>query len=393
MNIVFFAHPSFTAHQSMPRFASMLAEGMRKRGHQVEVRAPQALFVRLPLLQRLRKWLGYLDQYVVFPGEIRHALKHHSRNTLFVFTDQALGPWVPLVADRPHVIHCHDFLAQRSAVGEIPENPTGWAGRQYQAYIRRGYSKGRHFLSVSQTTRHDLHRFLPASPAYSEVLYNGLNQNFTPFPPAETRAQLAQELSFDPSQLQAGYLLHVGGNQWYKNRVGVIELYTAWRSLSSASLPLLLIGEVPSDAVRQAWEASPVRQDIHLLSSVSDALVQLAYAGATAFLFPSLAEGFGWPIAEAMAAGCPVITTGDAPMTEVGGTAAYYIPRRPSPALALAWAAAGAEVLEQVVTLSPAQRTAAVAAGLVNASRFEASATLDQVEAIYQHILNSYPTA
>jgi glycosyltransferase involved in cell wall biosynthesis len=393
VNIVFFAHPAFTAHQSMPRFASMLAEGMRNRGHTVELRVPQARFVRLPLLRALRKWLGYVDQYVVFPGEMRRALKHYSRKTLFVFTDQALGPWVPLVADRPHVIHCHDFLAQRSAVGEISENPTGWTGRQYQAYIRRGYRQGRHFLSVSQTTRRDLHRFLPTSPAYSEVVYNGLNRDFSPHQPAEARAHLAQELELDPSRLQAGYLLHVGGNQWYKNRVGVIELYTAWRARYPLPLPLLLIGEAPGDAVRLAWEASAVREDIHLLSGVGDAVVRLAYAGATVFLFPSLAEGFGWPIAEAMAAGCPVITTAEAPMTEVGGTAAFYIPRRPSTEQALAWAAAGAEVIEQVVALGPSQRAAAAAAGLVNAGRFEAAATLDQLEAIYQHILHTYENA
>ena len=48
-----------------------------------------------------------------------------------------------------------------------------------------------------------------------------------------------------------------------------------------------------------------------------DDLVKMAYVGASLFLFPSLAEGFGWPIAEAMASGCPVITTNKRPMTEV----------------------------------------------------------------------------
>jgi glycosyltransferase involved in cell wall biosynthesis len=117
--------------------------------------------------------------------------------------------------------------------------------------------------------------------------------------------------------------------------------------------------------------------------------VRLAYAGATVFLFPSLAEGFGWPIAEAMASGCPVITTQEAPMTEVGAAAAFYLPRRPATGTAAAWASAGAHVVQQVVALSTAERQAVVAAGLANARRFEPAVALDQMETIYKAILAS----
>ena len=371
----------------MPRFARMLAEGMSARGHQVEIRTPQARFVLLPLPKSSRKWLGYVDQYLVFPSQIRSKLKQDAADTLFVFTDHALGPWVPLVANRPHVIHCHDFLAQRSALGEFPENATGWSGRQYQAYIRRGYSKGNNFISVSQTTRQDLHRFLPTEPTDSEVVYNGLNQDFAPQIASETRVSLSAKLGI---KLTDGYLLHVGGNQWYKNRKGIIELYNAWRTMSPDKLPLLLIGQSPSAELLALWHSSPFKEDIHLLSGIEDATVRLAYAGATAFLFPSMAEGFGWPIAEAMATGCPVITTAEAPMTEVGGTAAFYIPRRPPSAAADTWATAGAQVIQQVVELGPSQRQMVVEAGLTNASRFEAATALDCIEAIYQRVLATY---
>ena len=387
MNIVLFAHPAFTAHQSMPRFARMLAEGMKARGHQVEVRAPQGRLVRLPLPKLWNKWLGYIDQYLAFPFEMRSKLKEDPADTLFVFTDHALGPWVPLVANRPHVIHCHDFLAQRSALGEIPENPTSWTGRQYQAYIRQGYSQGRNFISVSETTRHDLHRFLPAQPATSDMVYNGLNQTFVPHNIIEARTALGNKLGLDAT---LGYLLHVGGNQWYKHRKGVLELYNAWRDFSMSSLPLLMVGEAPDEELSKSWQYSPYQQDIHWLSGLSDELVRLAYAGASVFLFPSLAEGFGWPIAEAMAAGCPVITTGTAPMTEVGGDSAFYIPRHLANENITGWAREGAQVIEQVVTLDSVQRSKVAEAGLANARRFDADATLNRMEAIYQHILATY---
>jgi glycosyltransferase involved in cell wall biosynthesis len=386
MNIVFFTHPTFLGSQSMPRFANYLCEGMRARGHQVAQWSPTASAYKLSTRAGLKKWLGYVDQYLLFPREVSRRIKACPADTLFVFTDQALGPWVPLVANRPHVIHCHDFLAQHSALGRIAENPTSWTGRTYQALIRRGYTQGANFISVSQTTKKDLHQFLPTAPASSEVVYNGLNQLFTPFDTTQARRTLSQKTGLD---LSAGYLLHVGGNQWYKNRLGCIELYDAWRKLSASNtLPLLLVGEAPSEVVTNLRNASAFKQDIHLLSGFDDEAVRLAYAGATVFLFPSLAEGFGWPIAEAMAAGCPVLTTQEAPMTEVGGTAAYYIPRRPTTA-AEAWATAGAHVIQQVVDLSPAERQAAVAAGQANARRFESEAALDQIEAIYKTIVPS----
>jgi glycosyltransferase involved in cell wall biosynthesis len=79
--------------------------------------------------------------------------------------------------------------------------------------------------------------------------------------------------------------------------------------LNNPSIPLLLIGESPDMKLLEAYSKSPFKSDIHILTGIEDKWVQRAYAGAIVFLFPSYAEGFGWPIAEAMASGCPVITT------------------------------------------------------------------------------------
>lgn len=374
----------------MPRFAQMLVEGMQARGHQVELWSPAAHLVRLPAPAFLKKWFGYIDQYAIFPATIRRRLKAWAPNTLFVFTDHALGPWVPLIGQRPHVIHCHDFLAQFAALNKIPESVTGWTGKQYQAYIRRGYIRGQNFISVSKRTQHDLHQFLSVRPHRSEVVYNGFNQIVEVLDPTQARARLGEHTGLD---LELGYLLHVGGNQWYKNRRGVIELYNAWRSLGQISLPLLLIGTAPDAALQQTHGQSPYASDIHLLTGVEDQLVRWAYSGATVLVFPSLAEGFGWPIAEAMAAGCPVITTQEAPMTEVGATAAFYISRRPATDEAADWATAGAQVIQQVIELASPARQTVVAAGLVNACRFETTKALNRIEEIYQEIIQSFEAA
>ena len=386
MNIVFFTHPSFQSHQSMPRFAKMLGDGMLKRGHLIAFWSPKARFNKLPVPHSLKKWMGYIDQYIVFPLEVRMRIGRCTADTLFVFTDHALGPWIPLAANKPHAIHCHDFLAQRSALGEIEHNKTGWSGKKYQSFIFNGYSKGRYFISVSEKTRGDLAHFLPSKPQRSEMVYNGLNQSFTPIPTDLARRTLSNTTELD---LSSGFILHVGGNQWYKNRKGVIEIYTAWRSSTLlGSLPLLLVGYKPDAALQEVYEASPFKHDIHLLTDLSDELVRMAYAGASVFVFPSLAEGFGWPIAEAMASGCAVITTDAAPMTEVAGEAAVLIPLR-TQENASGWAKEGAAAIDLILQETEEEKNVRIAKGLENANRFDAEAALNRIEEIYRGIVDN----
>lgn len=391
MHIVFFSHPDFFGHQSrsklssMPRFLRMLAEGMKDRGHTVDVWSPKSRFFNLPIQGKTKKWLGYIDQHLIFPTEVRSRLKNQTSDTLFVFTDQAQGLWVPLAAARNHVIHCHDFLAQNSALGKISENPTSRSGRYYQNLIYQGYSQGKNFISVSQATRSELHKLLLTKPLRSEVVYNGLDPSFVPGDIIQARESLGASVNLS---LSAGYLLHVGGNQWYKNRLGVIDIYDAWRALGSSTLPLLLVGESPVPDLLRRISQSTFSADIYYISNITDALVRSAYVGASVFLFPSLAEGFGWPIAEAMGSGCPTITTGEVPMSEVAGNAGFFIARRPSQASKWSsWAAEAAQVVAKVLALTPEERQQVVEVSIANSRRFNVTATLDQIEEIYQSVL------
>ncbi|HYP70379.1 MAG TPA: glycosyltransferase, partial [Variovorax sp.] len=71
--------------------------------------------------------------------------------------------------------------------------------------------------------------------------------------------------------------------------------------------------------------------NVHVLRDVSHDDLRALYCGATALLFPSLQEGFGWPIIEAQACGCPVFTSDLAPMNDIGSDAAVYVdPRNPT---------------------------------------------------------------
>ena len=383
MHIVQFVHPDFLNSQSMPRFAQMIAEGMRARGHLVDIWTARPLAYGVPAPARLKKWLGYIDQFIFFPLLVRWRLRRLEADTLFVFGDQALGPWVPLVACRPHVIHVHDFMALRSALGEFAQNPTGWTGRQYQALIRRGFSQGSYFVSVSDNTRRQLQRFLPHQPDVSEVIYNGLNYPFRRMSAAESLAELLPAGLVPPPE---GFLLHVGGNEWYKNRLGVLEIYDVYAQQAQNPLPLWLVGTKPSIALKERAQRVTPKGKVRFLSGLSNKQVCAAYGAARLMLFPSLAEGFGWPIAEAMACGCLVLTTGEAPMTEVGGHAAFYIPSRPQQDPA-AWAEkAGARVVE-ILQLTPEETSHRRQLGYRQVARFDAEQTLNAYERIYRQAL------
>ena len=80
-------------------------------------------------------------------------------------------------------------------------------------------------------------------------------------------------------------------------------------------------------------------------------------------LFPSLYEGFGFPVIEAQACGCPVVTTQRAPLTEIGGNAAVYIEDPLD-------ASAAAEAVLQILRFGPSERQQMQQRGLLNASRF-----------------------
>ncbi|MEC5166780.1 glycosyltransferase involved in cell wall biosynthesis [Flavobacterium sp. PL11] len=387
MNIIIFTHPKFLAHQSMPRFAQMLKEGMKQKGHQIIEWSPRPFFIKLAFLsKKLSKWLGYLDQYFVFPIEVSLKLIAYKKETLFVFADNALGPWVTLVKNRQHVVHCHDFLAQHSAFDLIPENKISQNGKYYQKFILWGYRKAENFISISYKTQSDLHVLLETVPKVSHVVYNGLNQNFVP---TQNKIALRKILSTEYNiDLSAGFVLHVGGNAFYKNKLGVLEIYDYWSSHYSVTIPLILVGEYPETEIIAFKEKSSVSKSIHFIANTEDLRLQQFYQSASVLLFPSLYEGFGWPIIEAMASGCLVITTEKDPMKEVAGEAGFYIPKKPFDEAGIVnWKKIAAQELQKVIHLSPEDHCKAVEISLSQSKKFLTIDFMNAIEKIYFEIL------
>jgi glycosyltransferase involved in cell wall biosynthesis len=267
----------------------------------------------------LEKWIAYIDKYAVFPRELRRAAKQAD---VIHICDQGNGMYVPHLQDRPHIVTCHDVLAIRSALGEIPYWPTGRSGRAYQRAILSGLKKAQHLCCVSCETQSQAIRLTGLPPSRTSLILNGLFHPRERYG-ADKCAALLSGLDVDQSE---PFLLHVGGNQPYKNRLGLIKIFAELMKIPSCvPRKLILAGKAPSPSIDDAIRELGIDESVcRVVGPSSDAITAL-YSSAWALLFPSLDEGFGMPIIEAQACGCPVFTTDRAPMTEVGGDAAAYL--------------------------------------------------------------------
>ncbi|MDO9238261.1 MAG: glycosyltransferase [Aquabacterium sp.] len=370
--------------QSMPRFAKMIGQAMQDQGHQVDYWAPAGYIHGLFARTRLAKWAGYIDQFLIFPLQVKLRLLTQQADTLYVFCDQALGPWVPLVKHLPHVVHAHDLLALRSALGQIPQNPTSLSGQLYQRYIRHGFRQAKHFICVSRRTQTDLVQHGLVQADSSHVIYNGLN-----YPYKEVGHQVAIS-TLQQAGLPAadrGMVLHVGGGQWYKNTAGVIQLYARYAAQHANPLPLWMISPQPnSPDVLAALDQVPQQGQVRFFQGIDNAAMQAAYSLAKVLLFPSLAEGFGWPIIEAQACGCPVITTDDSPMNEIAGPLVHYLPLLKRGDDLNAWAIHGAKVLQSLLDSGECDQVVHRAQRAAWANQFTTQQAISGYMSVYRKI-------
>ena len=151
------------------------------------------------------------------------------------------------------------FLAFQSAKGQISVNPVSATGRLYQKLIYKGFSTAKNFISVSKNTQAELEALLPKPPQMSTYVYNGLNPLFETGDRSVARKALGDQIG---RSLEQGFMLHVGGNQFYKNRIGILHMYCAWRDRSAEKQPLILIGTAPTKALTDFKDQSKYANDI-----------------------------------------------------------------------------------------------------------------------------------
>jgi len=387
---------------SMARFAALFARELPRYGINVELIAPHSFFGRLkPSATGLGKWLGYLDKFLVFPFILRRKLRQlatagvgqgvrdprqitsQAPPLLVHICDHSSAVYAHCLQDVPHVVTCHDLLAIRSARGEIDAHKTAWTGRRYQSIILGGLNRSRTIACVSNATRDDLLRLSTQKSANVAMIPLGLNDSFSPMPRDIAWQRIASLLGpAADNRFQTGrYILHVGGNQWYKNRLTLLKIYAAlharMKAGNSGPIPrLFLAGKPPSPSMTEFLAIHPdIAPDVISFNRLEDEDLRALYSCADLLLFPSLAEGFGWPILEAQACGCPVAATRIPPMTDVGGSAAAYLDPELDPE----------DTARQVLDLL--RNPPGVQAGLDNARRFSIDSMIRNYIGLYQSLL------
>jgi glycosyltransferase involved in cell wall biosynthesis len=352
--------------ESMLRFATLLERELTARGHEVTLSQPASLVGQIKWINSsVRKWLGYLDKFVFYPSKLSSIKTDFD---VVHICDHSNAMYVKYLVDVPHVVTCHDVLAIRSALGEIPQNPVSATGRKFQALILAGLKIAERIVCVSENTRIELLRVTGRNPSSATVTYLSLN---FPYSPAERDAALVRlhKLGFDA---RTPYLVHVGGTVWYKNKLGVLQIFNQLQKLIAPSpMKLLMIGRALSPPLLEYISENNLENLIEKRANLSNEDLRAAYTLSEGLIFPSLQEGFGWPVLEAQACGCPVFTTARAPMTEVGGDAAVYFD--PSDALG------SAEIVAQALK----DREAIRQRGIANSLRFN-------VEEMIQGYINAY---
>jgi alpha-1,3-rhamnosyl/mannosyltransferase len=231
----------------------------------------------------------------------------------------------------------------------------------------------------SAATRDDVSRLFPAHAAKVEVLPIGWE-----FPAAEGEAdgsRLRRQLGVPDD-----YVLSVGSNKPHKNLRVLVE---AWSQVVARSghrdslLPLVLAGPRNARFDNGGPAADPLLRDGRLidLGPVSDADLAALYRGATLFVFPSIAEGFGLPVLEAMGHGAPVVCSGIRPLLELSGDAAVSFDPNDAGALA--------RLLEHLIA-SRAERESMREAGLARAAAFTWERAARMTATLYGRVLGDW---
>jgi glycosyltransferase involved in cell wall biosynthesis len=313
MNILLIGSYSIDRQESMLKFVSVLAERLNALGQTMEVVSPKPLFGRLlPASGGLGKWLGYLDKFLLFPLHLWCVARAAGEGTVFHICDHSNAMYGRFLTGRNWMLTCHDLLAVRSARGEFPWNRTGWTGRILQGWISHGIVSAPAVACVSEATLCDVLCLFPSCVGRVRVVENGLNFPFRRMEPGEAR--LALERLFGGSVAPRAFLLHVGAEVWYKNRGFVLELFARLLETDPRrDLHLVMVGPQTRTLLERA-EKLGLKNRCRFLHDVEGRDLNALYSSAEALIFPSLAEGFGWPVIEAFASGCRVATSNRPPM-------------------------------------------------------------------------------
>jgi len=216
----------------------------------------------------------------------------------------------------PTVMVCHDI-----AYCHYPEQVPFHGRVFYKHYIPKYLARAERVISVSEFTKTDILGHYAVPPDKIAVACNGVREVFRVLSPDEKQAVRAQ--------YSAGkdYFFYLGSVHPRKNVARLIQAFDLFKSVSGASTQLLIGGRLAwqTGAIQEALQSAQYKNDIQLLGYLDDEALAKVLGATLALTYPSLFEGFGVPLLEAMHAEVPIITSNTSSMPEVAGDAAILV--------------------------------------------------------------------
>ncbi len=288
MRVVLIRTSSPNAKGSMAEYACMVESALRASGR-YDVQTCD-LF---PACSR-SMWRDHVWR-LVHAGQVLR----QQQADIYHLLDGSMLAFVPRGLLPRTIVTVHDLIPWLQLQGELPGRPSRAAGW----IIRQSVEKMARVAAVCADS---------ANTAADVTRYSGRRDIM--HLPLATRAMANPPSNID---LPARFIFHIGNNAAYKNRMGVLRVFA--RLVDMQDVWLIMAGPAPTDALRAA---AAKLQRVRFMVDVSDAELAALYKSASVLLFPSLYEGFGMPVREAQAAGCPVVCSTAASLPEVAGHAA-----------------------------------------------------------------------
>ena len=289
---------------------------------------------------------------------------------------------VPLMMAKPYVVTIHDLssLFYDEATGILH------AARVFR--LKRGLERASRVIAVSGATRRDVANLVPHAADRVRLIYNAPDPQFMGRGPSSSAAGAAAATArerhriLERYQIRYPFLLYAGSIRPQKNIPRLIEAFAVVRQKMEEhggykDLRLIIIGDDISryPNVRRAVIQSRVEHCVRFLGFIPLDTLRVFHELATAFVFPSLYEGFGLPPLEAMASGTPVIASQVSSLPEVVGGAAMLV--NPENVFDIA------RGIEEVL-LNPELREEMITRGRRQAGRFSWARTAREVLAVYE---------